>query len=89
MHTVGDPDHVDHLLVCQRQIELVRIGQPEGICGIERLNEVVCNSPNNSGPPQNHHILHRSITILDVKLLSAIAAGDASPGMTAFQTAAS
>jgi CRP-like cAMP-binding protein len=57
------------------------------LCGISRKTlSRALNELKQAGAIDVHY---RSITILDVKLLSAIAAGDASPGMTAFQTAAS
>ncbi len=57
-----------------------------GLCGISRKTlSRVLNELKQAGVVDVHY---RSITILDVKLLSAIAAGDAPPEMTAFQTAA-
>jgi len=57
------------------------------LCGISRKTlSRALNELKQAGAIDVHY---RSITILDVKLLSAIAAGDAPPGMTAFQIAAS
>jgi|GEM_PF-5920757 len=59
MNTAGRSGSCRHRLAADGRSNWSVSDNQRVICGIERLNEVVCNSPNIPGPPQNHHILPR------------------------------